>query len=143
MTLQAFDASGLALLATIVLIFPMFYFAFASLTFFLRPLADPIVGRMLRGLFHASFLAMGGLGALAGLAFMATRQHAVAAGLGLLAACTLASRTLWLRRIDAVLRAPGPGTPGQLRRLQWAGMAYNACQLLILLPSLPRLFPIR
>jgi hypothetical protein len=141
MSTQALNPSGLSLMATIVLIFPMVYFAFASLTFFLRPLSDPIVGRMLRGLVNAWLLAVTGLGMLAVLAFMAAGQPRVAAGLALLAACALAARGWAVPRMDAALRAPGRDTAAILRRLQLAGIAYNLAELTIMLGSIPRLFP--
>lgn len=141
MNTQVFNAPGLSLAAVIILMVPMLYFAFASLTFFLRPLADPIVGRMLRGLINTWLLAVAGLGALAVIAFMAAGQPRVAAGLSLLAACALAARFWAVPRIDAVLRAPGDGAAAALRRLQVAGIAYNLAELSIMLGSIPRIFP--
>ncbi len=141
MNTQVFNAPGLALMSTIVLMVPMIYFAFASLTFFLRPLGDPIVGRMLRGLFHACFLAVAVIGGLALLAFLAVGQPSVAGGLALLAASAFAIRAWSLRRMDAVLRAPGAETPRRLRRVQLTGMAYNALQIVLVLGSIPRIFP--
>lgn len=141
MNTQVLNAPGLSLMATVVLMFPMLYFAFASLTFFLRPLADPIVGRMLRGLVNTWLMAVTGLGALAVIAFMAAGQPRVAAGLSLLAACALAARSWAVPRIDALLRAPGDGTAAALRRLQLAGIAYNLVELSVMVGSIPRIFP--
>lgn len=140
MNAQVFTPPAMALMATIVLLFPMLYFAFASLTFFLRPLADPIVGRMLRGLFHASFLAVAVLGALDALALLAAGAPAVAMGVALLAAAAFALRARLLASIDTVLRAPGAETPRRLRRLQLSGMAYNAAQIALMLTAIPTVF---
>lgn len=43
------STDGLSLAATIILIFPMIYFACATLTFFLAKMSDPIATRLLGG----------------------------------------------------------------------------------------------
>lgn len=133
----------LALAATILLLFPMLYFLIASLTFFLAKLRDPVVTRMLRGLFGAYFLAVGVLGVVAALAFAAAGKVTVAALLGAVALAAALARAWFLRAIDGAVRARDRGEAGairDLRRLHLAGIAYNAVQCAALVGSIPVLF---
>lgn len=137
-------AHGAALGATIILLLPMVYFLLASLTFFLRGFADPVVGWMLHGLFKAYFLAVVLAGVLATLAFAVAGRPAVAAGLGLLAALDAAARWRFLRGTDAALGAQRSGEAGAvpaLRRLHRGCIAWNATRLGLMLAAIPRLFP--
>lgn len=135
-------ATQLALAATILLLFPMLYFLIASLTFFLAKLRDPVVTRMLRGLFATCFAAFALLGGLAALAFLASGALPAALTLGLAAALAAQARSWFLRRIDQAVRARDSGEPdavGRLRRLHLAGMGYNAAQLALFVASIPRM----
>jgi len=146
MNAEGFTTEGLALAATIILLFPMLYFLFLSMTFYLRPLADPVVGRMLRGLFSAYLLAVAACGGVAILAFLGAHQPRMAALLSLLAAGAVAARAWSLPRLDTLFRARDAGVPQAipgLRRLHLAGMAYNAIQIAIVLACIPLAFPMR
>lgn len=130
--------------ALVVLLFPMVYFAIASLTFFLASLSDPVVTRLLRGLFSSCFLGVTVLGAVAALAFASAGRPGVALPLGLLAACAAAARGWFLRRLDAQIRARAGGdglAVHGLRRLHVRGIASNAAQLAALLAAIPGVFP--
>lgn len=136
-------ARELALAATILLLFPMIYFLIASLTFFLAKLRDPVVTRLLRGLFNTYFAAVCGLGLLAALAFAVAGVVTAAALLAAAAVLAGLARDWFLRRIDGAVRARDSGDAravGDLRRLHLAGIAYNAVQSATLVGSIPLLF---
>ncbi len=136
-------ATELALASTILLLFPMLYFAIASLTFFLAKLRDPVVTRLLRGLFNTYFGAVMVLASVGALAFLAARRVEVTAVLGLTAALAFLARGWFLARLDAQIRARDAGDADAvraLRRLHLGGIGYNAVQLAMLVASIPRLF---
>lgn len=136
-------AVHLPLLATVILLFPMFYFAMASLTFFLRRFDDPIVTWMLRGLFDVYFLAVIVFGTLAMVAFGSDRRLLPALCFGALAACGIGARQWFLGRLDGQIRARDIGQPAairRLRRLHVGGILYNACQCVAVTASVPHLF---
>lgn len=140
----AMTSQGFALLATIILMFPMLYFLVASPTFLLRPLSDPIVTWMLRGLFNVYFLAMGGTCGIAAMAFLLAGRPLVALALAAAAVLALGARRWFLWRLDTELGVRDAGDASalaRLRRLHWAGMGYNAAQFLIVAGSVSRLFP--
>lgn len=137
-------SNGFALLATIILIFPMLYFLVASPTFLLRPLSDPIVTWMLRGLFNVHFLAVSVTCAIAAMAFLLASRPLVAIGIGVVAALAIGARRWFLSRMDAELGVRDAGdvtAVRRLRRLHWAGMAYNAVQFFVIVASISRVFP--
>jgi hypothetical protein len=132
-----------ALFATILLLLPMVYFLFASLTFFLARFEDPVVTWMLRGLFKVYFLALGigcGLGTLA---FLRAGLPQVAAVTGLLAVLALFGRRFALGQVDAALRARDAGDAQairRLRRLHVGAVVYNAVQAFAVIGSIPVVF---
>jgi hypothetical protein len=129
---------------TVILLFPMLYFAIASLTFFLARLQDPVVTRMLRSLFSASFLAVSILAAIAALAFTGAGRMSFALGLLLVAGCAAIMRRWFLRQLDRLIAARDAGEPialKGLRRVHVAGIAYNAVQLGGMVASIPAVFP--
>lgn len=135
---------GLALAATIILIGPMLYFLIASPTFLLRPLSDPTVTWLLRGLFSVCFSAVAGTCGLAALAFALAGRPPVALGIIIVATIALGARHWFLRRMDAEMCARDGGdaqAPRRLRRLHWGGMAFNLTQLGAILAGIPRMFP--
>lgn len=137
-------SNGFALLATIILMFPMLYFLLASPTFLLRRLSDPIVTWMLRGLFNSYFLVVTGACGLAVMAYLLAGRPLVAVGIGAVAALAIGARRWFLSRMDAELggRDAGDATAiPRLRRLHYAGMAYNAVQFCLVVASISRLFP--
>ncbi len=138
------SANEAALAALILLLFPMLYFLIASLTFFLAKLQDPVVTRLLRGLFQTYFTAVGVLGALGALAFALSGRGIGAAALALLAALAVTARGWFLRHLDTWIRARDAGDPmavRRLRRLHLGGIAYNAVQFAGIVASIPRIFP--
>jgi len=137
-------SNGFALLATILLIFPMLYFLVASPTFLLRPLSDPIVTWLLRGLFDVYFLAVSVTCGIAVMAFLLAGRPLVAIGIGVVAALAIGARRWFLSRMDAELGVRDAGdvtAVRRLRRLHCAGMLYNAVQFFVIVGSVSRLFP--
>lgn len=132
------------LLVTVILLFPMLYFAIASLTFYLRRFDDPIVTRMLRGLLSVYFLAVAVCCALGAAVFAAAGRPAAALGFGILVALAMAARPWFLRRVDSQLRARDAGDGGaihRLRQLQLGAILYNATQAAAVIASIPVILP--
>ncbi|WP_421995941.1 hypothetical protein [Roseococcus sp.] len=137
-------SNGFALLATIILVFPMLYFLVASPTFLLRPLSDPIVTWMLRGLFNVYFSVVSVTCGIAVMAFLLADRPLVALGIGVVAALAIGARRWFLSRMDAELGVRDAGdvtAVRRLRRLHWGGMAYNAVQFVVIVASISRIFP--
>ena len=131
------------LLVTVILLFPMLYFAIASLTFYFRKFDDPIVTWMLRGLFNVYFLAVAVCCALGAVVFAAAGRPSVAFGFGVLVACAVVARPWFLRRVDDQVHARDAGdrgATGRLRRLQLGGIVYNAIQAAAVIGSIPAIF---
>lgn len=136
--------NGFALLTTIILMFPMLYFLVASPTFLLRPLSDPIVTWLLRGLFNFHFLAVSVTCGIAVMAFLLASRPLVAMGIGVVAILAIGARRWFLSRMDAELGVRDAGdvtAVRRLRRLHYAGMAYNAVQFFVIVASISRVFP--
>lgn len=137
------NAASLSLAATVILIFPMMYFFFASMTFLLARLSDPVVTWLLRGLFNTYFITVVGCCVIGVLAFASAGRPGVAAGLGLVAAISLGARGWFLRRLDASIRARDAGDAQAVRRLRRThvgGMVYNAVQTCVVIASIPYVF---
>lgn len=137
-------ANGFALLTTIVLLLPMLYFLIASLTFLLRPLSDPVVTRLLRGLLDVHFLLVSLTCGVAAVAFLLAGRPLVATGIGAVASLAIGTRRWFLSGMDAALgrRDAGDVTAlRRLRRLHWAAMLYNAIQIMLIAASVSRIFP--
>ncbi len=135
---------AIAFAASILLLFPMFYFLVTTFAFFLRSLEHPSATILLRGVFSVCFLAVAVFGAIGAAGFAGAGRTGVAAGAGLVALLAFAARTWFLARIDRAVQARDGGDAGavrQLRRLQVGGMAYNAAQFLTVLGSIPAVFP--
>jgi hypothetical protein len=133
-------SDGLALTATIIVVFPMLYFLLASPAFLLVKLDIPPVTQLLRGLFNAHFLTMSIVGAIGTVAFALAGRPVFAMGIGLMAAFAVWARRWFLRQMDAQLRARDAGDADavrRLRRLHWGGMLSNAIQLVAVVGSIP------
>ncbi|NMJ40751.1 hypothetical protein GWK16_05830 [Roseomonas sp. JC162] len=131
------------LLVTVILLFPMLYFAIASLTFYLRSFDDPIVTWMLRGLFGAYFLAVAVCCSLGAAVFLMAGRPFAALGFGVLVAGAVTARPWFLQRLDEQIRARDAGdrgAAGRLRRLQLGGIVYNAAQAAAVIGSIPLIF---
>jgi hypothetical protein len=136
--------NGFALLATIILTFPMLYFLVAAPTFLLKPLSDPIVTWMLRGLFSVYFSVVSATCGIAVMAFLLAGRPLVAIGIGVVAILAIGARRWFLSRMDAELgvRDAGDATAvRRLRRLHWGGMLYNAVQFVVIVGSISKVFP--
>ena len=136
--------NGFALATTIILLLPMLYFLLASPTFLLRPLSDPVVTWLLRGLYSVHFRLVAITCALAAMAFVLAGKPLIATGIGLVAALAMGARRWFLGRLDAELQARDGGDGvalRRLRRLHWGGMALNAAQFIAILASIPAVFP--
>jgi hypothetical protein len=134
------NANGFALAATVILLLPMVYFFFTSITFLLATLSDPVVTRLLRGLFNTYFSMVVGFCAVGSLAYLSSGRPGVATGLGLIAAVAFGARRWFLARLDAQIRARDEGDGSavpRLRRLHLAGMLYNAVQCVLIIASIP------
>ena len=132
------------LLVTVILLFPMLYFAIASLTFYLRRFEDPVVTWMLRGLLNVYFLAVAACCALGATVFAAAGRPMAAVGFAILGACAVTARPWFLRRVDDQLRARDAGDRGatrRLRRLQLEAILYNAAQAAAVIASIPVILP--
>lgn len=134
----------LSLAAMIFLLFPMLYFLMSSLTFFLAKLSDPTVTWLLRGLFNVYFRTVSITGGIATVAFAGAGRPGVALGFGVLTAAAVGARSWFLQRMDAELRARDAGDTHalrQLRRLHVGGIMYNAIQVVVVVGSIPLVFP--
>lgn len=141
----AMNAQALALAAAIILLFPMLYFLLASSTFLLRPMSDPIVTWLLRGLLNTYFLAVVACGAAGALAFALAGWTGVAGTIALVAACALAARHWFLCGIDRQIRARDGGDGLallQLRRLHVQAMLYNALQTGLVMGAISQVFAV-
>jgi hypothetical protein len=138
------SADRLSLAATIILLLPMIYFLFTSLTFFLARFTDPVVTRMLRGLFNSYFLAILAAGTLGTAAFLAAGRPAIAADIAIVVILAFLARTWFIRRIDAQIAARDAGDAAalaRLRQIHLGGIAWNAAHTAALVISIPYLFP--
>jgi len=131
-------SNGIALAATVILLFPMGYFLLAAPAFLLVRLDIPPVTQLLRGMFNAHFLMVSIAGV--SLAFAVAGRLTFAIGVGLIAAFAVWARGWFLRQWDVQLSARDAGDAGavrRLRRLHWAGMLCNAIVLVAVVGSIP------
>jgi hypothetical protein len=133
-------SNGIALAATVILLFPMGYFLLASPAFLLVKLDIPPVTQLLRGMFNAHFLMVSIAGVIGTLAFAAAGRLTFAIGVALIAAFAVWARGRFLRQWDVQLGARDAGDAGAVRRLRqlhWAGMLCNATVLVAVVGSIP------
>jgi hypothetical protein len=135
----------LQLLAVIIMLFPILYFGIASLTFFFAKLHDPVVTRVLRGLFNTYFIGLV-MGSVVGVvAFAITGRSWTATTIGLVGTCAALARRWFLHRLDIQVAARDCGDAAairHLRQLHMSGIAYNAVHLIALVASIPFTVPI-
>ncbi len=137
------STDGFSLAATIILIFPMIYFSFATLTFFLAKMSDPIATRLLRGLFHVYFRVVMVLCSVGAVAFARAGKPDVAIGLALIVALAFLVGRFFVRQLDAQIQARDAGDPQatrSLRRLHVGGLLYNLVQLGAVIAAVPYMF---
>ena len=131
---------GLTLFATIILVFPMFYFLLAAPAFLLVKLDIPAVTQLLRGLFNAHFLTMSIVGVIGTVVYAVAGRLVFALAIGLMAAFAVWARRWFLRQMDLQLSAREAGDADavrRLRRLHLGGMLSNAIQLAAVVGSIP------
>jgi hypothetical protein len=129
--------------AVVIVLFFLAYFAMASIPFLFVRLDIPEVWRLLRGLFNVYFWAVCFIGILAAIAFATTTHAVFAAAMLLLAVAAIAFRKTVLQRIDAHQSAAQSGDTVALRQLpvfHWGGMLINVAILASVASSLPFLF---
>ena len=137
------STDGFSLAATIILIFPMIYFAFATLTFFLAKMSDPIATRLLRGLFHVYFRVVVVLCSIGAIAFVRAGKPDVVLGLVMIVALAFLVGRFFVRQLDAQILARDAGDPRatrSLRRIHVGGLLYNLVQLGVIMASVPHMF---
>ena len=130
------------LYATVIVLFSLIYFAFASIPFLFVSLDVPEVSWLFRGLFDVYFWMVGGTALLATAAFAASGRFAYAAGMLLLAAFAIGVRKKVLQRIDSQQSALQSGDGAALRRLRlihWCGMLANIAVLVSIASSMTRI----
>jgi len=123
-------SDALALLAVVILAFPMACFFLSSPAFLLIGLEIPEVGQLLRGLIKGYFLAIGILGGVATVLLVLAGRPLFAVGAVILAVFAIAVRRWLLQRVDA---APAR----QLRLLHVQSMLINMAQLAVVMASVP------
>ena len=131
---------NVALIATIILLLPMFYFLLAAPAFLLVKLDVPAVALLLRAMFNGYFLTLAVAGVIGTIAVGLTGRLLLAMGIGLIAAFTAWSRRWFLQQMDARLRDREAGVADaarRLRRLHWGGMLSNAIQLAAIVACIP------
>ena len=132
--------NALALLAVMILLFPMVCFFLSSPAFLLVRLAVPEVTQLLRAIVSGYFLAIGVAGAVAMVMLVASGRVVIALGAIAISILAVAVRRWLLRHIDAALLARDGGAPTAVRRLRVLhvqGMLFNAFQLAVVMASVP------
>jgi len=129
-----------ALLAVVILAFPMVCFFLSAPAFLLVGLEVPEPTQLLRAIIRGYFLAIGIAGTIAMVLLAAAGRPVFAVGAIAIAASAIAVRRWLLQRVDAQLRARNAGIATavrQLRVLHVQSMLINAVQLAIVLASVP------
>ena len=129
-----------ALLAVVILAFPMVCFFLSSPAFLLVGLEVPEPTQLLRAIIRGYFLAIGIAGTIAMVLLAAAGRPLFAVGAITIAASAIAVRRWLLQRVDAQLQARVAGVATAVRRLRVLhvqSMLANAVQLAIVLASVP------
>ena len=127
---------GAALLAVIMLLFPVGYFFLTSPTFLLVKLNIPEVMMLLRKHINGSWIWMTSAGSFSTCAFALAGRPGLAIVSGGITAYAFVMRRWLLQRMDehiARIHSGDSAATRPLRRLHWAGMACNAATLGIVL----------
>ena len=129
-----------ALLAVVILAFPMVCFFLSSPAFLLVGLEVPEPTQLLRAIIRGYFLAIGIAGTIAMVLLATAGRPLFAVGAIAIAASAIAVRRWLLQRVDAQLQARDAGVATAVRRLRVLhvqSMLANAVQLAIVLASVP------
>jgi len=135
-------SDALALIAVVLLAFPMACFFLSSPAFLLVGLHVPEVTQLLRGMVRGYFLAIGIIGTIAMVLLAATGRPLLAAVAVAMAGFAIMIRRRLLQRMDAELRARDAGVAaavGRLRALHLQIMVINAIQLAIVVACVPHI----
>ncbi len=133
-------SEGVALAATVILLFPMGYFLLASPAFLLVKLDIPEVAQLLRGMFKVQFVMVIIAGTIGTVVFALTGRWLFAVGVALITAVAFWGRGWFLQAWDARQSAKDAGDAHavrELRRLHWGGMLSNAVVLAAVVASIP------
>jgi hypothetical protein len=126
------------IIAVVIVLFTLGYFAMASLSFLLVRLDIPEVSRLFRGLFNIHFWMVGGAGLVATAIFAANGSMVTTVAMLLLAVTAVAVRSKVLQLIDAqqtALQSGDSTAMRRLRRIHWGGMLANIVILVTLASS--------
>ena len=133
-------SDAVALIAVVILAFPMVCFLLSSPAFLLVGLDVPEVTQLLRGIMRGYFLAIGITGTIATVLLVVAGRPAFAIGAIAIAAFALVFRRWLLQRMDAELKARDAGVAtavGRLRALHVRSMLVNAVQFAMVMASVP------
>jgi hypothetical protein len=133
-------SDAVAMIAVVILAFPMVCFLLSSPAFLLVGLDVPEVTQLLRGIMRGYFLAIGIAGTLAMVLLVVAGRPAFAVGAIAIAVFALLFRRWLLQRMDAELKARDAGVAGavgQLRALHLRSMLVNAVQFAMVMASVP------
>jgi hypothetical protein len=133
-------SDAIAMIAVVILAFPMVCFLLSSPAFLLVGLEVPEVTQLLRGIMRGYFLAIGIAGTLAMVLLAVAGRPAFAVGAIAIAAFALVFRRWLLQRMDAELKARDAGVSTAVRRLRALhvrSMLVNAVQFIMVMASVP------
>lgn len=131
------------MIAVIIVIFCLTYFAMASIPFLFVRLDIPEVWRLFRGLFNVYFGVVGVIAIVAAVLFATSGSLVFPAGMLLLAGSTHWVRQPVMQSIDMQQDAGRSGDPEamrRLRRIHWGAMLVNVAVLALVAGSVPILF---
>lgn len=129
-----------ALYAIVILLFPMGYFLFASVSFLFVRLGSPDVSILLRGLLNAYFLMLAIASLIATVALAVSGHLVFAVCTALLGSLAIVARHWLLRRVDAQRSAREAGNHDAIRHFRWvhlAVMGTNFVQFVAVLGAVP------
>ena len=133
-------SDAIAMIAVVILAFPMVCFLLSSPAFLLVGLDVPEVTQLLRGIMRGYFLAIGIAGTLATVLLAVAGRPAFAVGAIAIAVFALVFRRWLLQHMDAELKARDAGVAtavGRLRALHVRSMLVNAVQFAMVMASVP------
>lgn len=131
------------MIAVIIVIFCLAYFAMASIPFLFVRLDIPEVWRLFRGLFNVYFGVVGVIAVVAAVLFATSGSLVFPAAMLLLAGSTQWVRQPVMQSIDTQQDAGRSGDPEamrRLRRIHWGAMLVNVAILASVAGSVPILF---
>lgn len=131
---------ALPLVAVVIVLMSIAYFAMASIPFLFVRLDIPEVWRLFRGLLNVYFGVIGFVALMAAAAFAASGNMVFPAAMLLLSGAAISVRGTVLQRIDAQQAAGQSGDATAMRRLRrfhWGAMLVNVAILASVAMSLP------